>query len=107
MAAECCAELLNASCCIQPGTEWGWELVLTVLRRQNKIRFVILLWIFQNTQVLLKVISLSLNSPVVHSSFEDVMCVFIYDLRWAYVGYFVLICMLQGRSAAACDLAFL
>lgn len=98
------AELLNASCCIH---RVGVGMLLTVWRRQKEIRFVILFWIFQNIQVLLKVTSLSPNSPVVHSSFEDVMCVFIYDLCWAYVGYFVLICMLQGRSSAVCDLAFL
>lgn len=81
--------------------------MLTVLRRWKKIRFEILLWIFQNTRALLKIVSFSLNSPAGHSSFKDVMCESIQDLRWAYVAYFVLICMLWGRSSADCDLACL
>jgi len=50
------------------------------------MRFVNLLWIFQNTGVLLNIMSLSLNSPVVRSSFEDVMCLFMYGLCWARAG---------------------
>lgn len=59
-----------------PGTEWGWELMmLTVLRRQRQIKFVSLLWISQSTGVFPKMVSSSLDPPLVPSSLEDVMCI--------------------------------